>query len=342
MFASFVPSRRLLAALAACLVVYGFSPALAQEDPDELDAPVWSDLAPLAPQSLLLDAVTAGDRIIAVGDRGHVLLSDDGGSSWTQIRVPTRSMLTAVTSPDGKHVWAVGHDEVILHSPDGGRTWALQRFAPEETFPLLDVWFGDPEHGLAVGAYGLLLETRDGGLTWNDRRFDEEERHGNAIVQAVDDTLYIAGEFGFVFRSRDTGETWTALETPYHGSFFNALALPDGALLVFGLRGNLYQSTDGGDTWVSIPTETVSSLLGGSCFPDGTVRIVGLGGVVLTSHDGGSSFHTLTLPDRQALATVIPAGPTNTPLLLGEYGVRKKPELLQRTPKEAARGSDTR
>ena len=36
---------------------------------------------PLASKSLLLDIVIAQDRLVAVGERGHILLSDDDGNS---------------------------------------------------------------------------------------------------------------------------------------------------------------------------------------------------------------------------------------------------------------------
>ena len=121
---------------------------------------------PLAARSLLLDAATAGDRILAVGERGHVLISDDHGQSWIQAKVPTRSTLTAVAAADRQHAWAVGHDGVILHSADGGLSWGCQRFAPEDDRPLLDVWFADRERGLAIGAFGTVLATADGGDSW--------------------------------------------------------------------------------------------------------------------------------------------------------------------------------
>jgi len=288
-----------------------------------------ADPARLASRSLLLDAVTDGKHVIAVGDRGHVLLSDDGGRMWTQVLVPTQSMLTAVSSPDGNHVWAVGHDQVILYSADGGRTWTRQHYAPEEGAPLLDVWFENERHGLAVGAYGLLLETQDGGRTWTRRLFDEEEGHGNGLFQAPDGALYIAAEFGKVFRSRDNGATWEAVQTPYRGSYFGGLALPDGTLLVFGLRGNVYRSRDGGDSWEAIPTDSTASLLGGNLLPDGTVVIVGLSGNILVSRDTARSFESMNRSDRQALSAVVPSGRSGEVILLGAGGATRDTEILK-------------
>src|SRR5690606_23612359 len=77
-------------------------------------AAVLSIESPLAVTSLLLDVTHAGKRLVAVGDRGHILFSEDAGRNWVQARVPSRQLLTAVYFVDDKHGWAVGHDAQIL------------------------------------------------------------------------------------------------------------------------------------------------------------------------------------------------------------------------------------
>lgn len=279
---------------------------------------LWSEPAPLAERSLLLAATLVGSRVVAVGERGHVLMSE--GEAWRQVRVPTRGMLTSVAAPGGgPKLWAVGHDAVILHSADGGESWARQYFAPDEQSPLFAVWFENPRHGLAVGAYGLALETSDGGKTWRRREIDPEERHLYAITRDARGTLYIAGESGALFRSDDLGKTWRALESPYAGSFFGALTTAEGALLIFGLRGNLYRSSDRGQTWARIDTGTNASLMSGLQSTAGRIVLVGLGGTILVSDDDGRSFGTTNRADRTALTGVIEV-PSGALLLLGERG----------------------
>ncbi len=169
----------------------------------------------------------ADGRLVAVGEWGHVLLSDDGGGSWRQAEsVPTRVTLTAVTFTDAKRGWAVGHDAVVIHTRDGGETWELQHQAPEEEMPLLSVWFEDAEHGLAAGAFAMLLETRDGGETWRRRPLTsntDEDYHLNAIFRGPGDTLFIAAEYGSIYRSLDDGASWERLHPPYDGSFWGGL-----------------------------------------------------------------------------------------------------------------------
>src|SRR4029077_14681745 len=75
---------------------------------DVLDTP--AQISPLASRSLLQAVTKAGSRLIAVGQRGHIVVSSDGGKTWKQASVPVSSDLTAVFFADGMNGWAVGHD----------------------------------------------------------------------------------------------------------------------------------------------------------------------------------------------------------------------------------------
>ncbi len=295
----------------------------AETTPDDME---WAEMARLAPESLLLGAAEADGRIFAVGDRGHILVSEDGGATWVQARVPARSMLNAVTAIDGKQAWAVGHDSVILHTSDGGKTWERQYWAPDDACPLFDVWFEDANHGFAVGAYAYVLETKDGGKTWEQRDLDEEERHWYKLVEASDGTLFVGAEFGTVFRSKDKGTTWEALSTPYGGTYFGAATLKDGTLMIFGMSGKIFRSVDAGESWEPIVVDRTSGLQTGLQLADGTLIIAGLGGTILVSKDDGKSFRMANRPDRLGIASLVEVG-SNGLLLVGEGGIHRVDDL---------------
>ena len=165
-FASRSPRTRLLCRLALA-VTLGFAVARTADTGKSAGESAWK--APLAAKSLLLDVAARDGGLVAVGERGHILVSRDEGASWTQAEVPTRALLTGVFMHDGQLGWAVGHDAVAVRTRDGGRTWERVNYAPENEKPLLDVWFADAQRGLAVGAYGELLATSDAGATWEAR-----------------------------------------------------------------------------------------------------------------------------------------------------------------------------
>ena len=321
------PLAKALSLLSVCSVL-AFAAPLPLQAADA--ATITSIESPKAVTSLLLDVAHAGKRLVAVGDRGHILFSEDAGKNWVQARVPTRQLLTALYFVDDKHGWAVGHDSQILVSEDGGANWKLQFEDLEREAPLLDIWFRDVNTGYAVGAYGALLETTDGGKTWtdvSDRLDNEDGYHLNGITAVKDAGLFVVGEAGSMFRSADWGQTWEKIQGPYEGTLFGALGTASSnTLLAFGLRGNLYRSTDFGSTWqqVQLLSETGSlefGLAGGSLLKNGDVVIVGHGGSVLTSKDSGRTFTVINRADRASLASAVADAAGNL-VLVGQGGVQ--------------------
>ncbi|WP_338491222.1 YCF48-related protein [Pseudomonas trivialis] len=325
-------AARKVAMLATALSLLGaVALSTAVQAASDTTAPAVSAIeSPKAAKGLMIDVVHAGKRLVAVGDRGHILYSDDQGDTWTQARVPTRQLLTAVFFVDDKRGWAVGHDAQILASTDGGATWAQQFQDLKREAPLLDIWFNDASHGLAVGAYGALIETTDGGNTWNDvsdRLDNEDQFHLNAIAAIKDAGLFIVGEQGSMFRSNDNGQTWEKLEGPYEGSLFGVIGTAQAqTLLVYGLRGNLYRSSDFGSTWEQVELNAARGALefglsGATLLEDGAIVVVGNGGSVVVSHDDGLTFSVFNRPDRISLSAVTAAGNGNL-ILVGQGGVR--------------------
>jgi photosystem II stability/assembly factor-like uncharacterized protein len=281
-----------------------------------------------AANAAMLAVTRAGDRLVAVGERGIVLLSDDSGRSWRQVVTPVRVSLTTVTFVGEKIGWAAGHLGVILHTADGGESWVKQfdgiraaelvlaaaekRAAVEPDpdkkedllfsarrlvedgpdKPFLDLCFVNERTGFVVGAFNLIFRTTDGGVTWTpwlDRVENPMELHFYGI-RAVGGTFYIAGEQGMLLRSIDGGEHFASLASPYEGSYFGLVTDPAGSVIVFGLRGNVYRSVDGGDSWDKVETGIQVSLSAGIRLAGRGEVLVSQAGDLLVSADGGRSF----------------------------------------------------
>lgn len=279
--------------------------------------------APHAARALLLDGARIDDRLIVVGMRGHILVSDDEAESWRLASSPTWAMLTAIHMHDARLGWAVGHDATILRTVDGGETWQRVHHAPEEERPLLDVLFFDAKNGLAIGAYGYLLSTEDGGETWAPGSASEDDYHMNAVTSAAG-VLYVGAEAGIAYRSDDRGASWQSLEPPYSGSWFGAIALDASTVILAGLRGRMYRSDDGGSNWTRIPTDTKASLTSILRVGQEKIIVTGLDGVLLESRDGGRSVSLRRLPDRAGVSGALPLSDGGL-LLIGEFGVRRLP-----------------
>lgn len=288
------------------LVAAGLNlPAASSAQDNGGEAIRFAEKMPLAGETLVLDATPTSFGAVAVGARGHILISEDF-DEWRQAeRVPTRATLTAVDFV-GRTGWAVGHDAVILRTTDAGVTWERQYIAPEREQPFLDVLFLDEERGFAVGAYGLFMSTTDGGETWvEDAVVESQDWHLNAITRSSGGAIYIAAEQGIIYRSTDNGSGWTSTNLSYQGSMFDIIAMPDGDVLTFGLRGRAFRMVGDGESWQAVDTGTESSLNGGRVLQGGRLVIVGNNGVILESESGGDRFTRRQHPSDEPLAGVL-------------------------------------
>jgi photosystem II stability/assembly factor-like uncharacterized protein len=342
--------------------IFAAPAARAQRVEDSLDRPAVQTRR--AAQSVLLGVTRAGSRLVAVGERGIIVCSDDDGRTWSQARVPTSVSLTAVHFPDTAHGWAVGHGGIVLRTADGGNTWTRQldgrkaaelaldaaearaRAAPDAPAarrsladakrlvadgadkPFLDVYFENVKEGFVVGAYGLIFRTEDGGDSWQpwmDRLDNPKGLHLNTI-RAVRNVVYLAGEQGLLFRSADRGRRFERIETPYHGSYsVVAASLADGGLVLGGLRGNAYWSRDQGRSFEKVDVPVPVSLSAVVVLGDGSIVLGNVAGDLLRIGNGSRTVW-LVSAQRKAPIAALAQAEDGSIIAAGLAGVVRLPE----------------
>ncbi len=315
---------------------------------DVLDTP--STISPLSQHGLLLGLARAGGAVVAVGQRGHILWSDDAGGHWQQAAVPVSSDLVAVSFPTPKIGWAVGHDGVVLSTADGGHNWTrrldgrtlgdvlvsfykasgddkwraeAERFAAQGAEnPFLDVWFADANNGYIVGAFGLILKTTDGGDHWEPLMHltDNPKQLHLYAVRGIGNDVFVVGEQGTALKLDKASGRFKALELPYKGTLFGVIGR-DGVVVAFGLRGTVLRSTDAGATWQTVPTGLAVGLTAGTIDEQGQLVIVSQSGQMIISSDNGASFKPVKIDRPQSAAAVIAAN-RGTLVLAGPRGVQ--------------------
>lgn len=299
---------------------------LAGTRPDTLKRPALAirDVGNVA----LLAIAAAGSRLVAVGERGVIALSDDQGKTWRQSLSPVSVSLTGVRFIDAQRGWAVGHRGIVLHTEDGGLHWtrqldgntiaarmeqyaqrleqgsnideaqrraaaaARQMAADGADKPLFDLFFRDPRNGIVIGAYGLALSTSDGGQTWQpimDRLHNRRGLHLYSVTGAGA-RIYIAGEQGTFLRSNDGGVSFEPVATPYRGSYFALALRPSGAIIAAGLNGNAYRSADMGAQWHKVDIASRASLTAFAQDDGARLMLANQIGQVFASTDDGASF----------------------------------------------------
>jgi photosystem II stability/assembly factor-like uncharacterized protein len=268
----------------------------------------------------LTDIEKAGERLVAVGERGFVLVSDDAGKSWRAIGTPVVRALTGVAFNGDKVGVAVGHGGSLVRPEDGGDTWTEVPMDEAYGESLLGVTALGDGRFVAYGAFGMYFDTTDGGRSWAKRTILNEDfdRHISQVVQA-NGLLWLVGESGTMATCDALCTDYVEATAPYEGSFFGMVVARDGALLVFGMRGSVYRSADNGQTWEKVDIDTTASFNGGRTLADGRIILVGNAGLVATSKDDGRTFATQWSPASRGFSAVVEAG--DRLVVAGEAGV---------------------
>ncbi len=290
---------------------------------------------------LLLDVVQVPDskRVIAVGEQGSIIFSDDEGLSWQQAKAPVSVLLTAVQMVSARDGWAVGHDGVILHTRDSGLSWELQQSGQDLLQVQLSGLSQARENASATGD----LERED-ELSWqmDDIQIALEEGAMPTLLDLFfmdEQRGLVAGAYGRLFYTSDAGKTWSSLgyklPNPDRLHLNSLLLTRNGRLLVAGEAGLLVYSDDLGESW-----ESAHSPYEGSFFAlveNDHLYLLGLRGHLFSSEDGLDWQSEPLATEATLNAAVVSSGQL---YLLGQGGLlmRKRSDGFAALPEVSRNG----
>ncbi|USZ73487.1 WD40/YVTN/BNR-like repeat-containing protein [Natronosalvus halobius] len=213
--------------------------------------------------------------------------STASGSTWDRLDVPRPEVYAVTVSPDGTRLYAGTHPAHLYVSTDEGSTWTeldgfqelpsrdrwhTPRHRGESHVRSLGVSSDAPNRVVAGVEVGGVHVSDDNGETWTERRDDLQTAREDDLQYDVHHLLvvssdeYVASCGGGLYRTRDTGYSWTRLDTGLNQSYFQEAFAHRGTLyaaaqtlpptLPAGSRyrkqdvdAALFESTDGGDTF---------------------------------------------------------------------------------------------
>ena len=258
--------------------------------------------APLLTANLFLDVARAGTRVVAVGDRGSIVFSDDEGMYWRKAESPTGVLLTALCFADSRNGWAVGHDAVVLGTTDGGATWAMQY----SDVLAADADVEEPvEEDLAADDYDDYDDYSDEDYSEDYDDFSEEEApqdtSGAPLLDVVclgKDRAVAVGGYGYLLETVDAGKNWSrAMDRMdnQNGWHLNGIAHVPGSstLIAVGEKGLVFRSRDNGLSWKSLKSPYDGSFFGVTAMRDGAVVAYGLQGNLWITRDQGDTWRQI-------------------------------------------------
>jgi len=242
----------------------------------------------------------------AVGSRGTLLATVDGGKSWQTKSQPTADILRDVYFTDDQNGWLVceanlyelkGKDArtYLMQTTDGGETWKRIDIGRTDVNARLTRAIFSHGRGWAFGEEGAIWTTRDSGATWT--QLQSPTRHlllGGSFVDEYRGWLVGAGST--VIQTSDGGETWHVSRLTDSGQpaiRFAATSFVDNRLgWTVGTGGSVYRTINGGRTWQRQTTGVETDLFDVKFLDALEGWAVGAGGTIIYTNDGG--LHWIT------------------------------------------------
>lgn len=255
----------------------------------------------------------------AVGERGAILHTSDGGQTWQWQNGPVTATLQHVdfVSPQtgwilGTYRYRRGPDVVLLKTDDGGSTWIEQPIPSYSGFDYpTDMTWPDARTGwLTIDRQ--VFHTSDGGQTWQESTLPGRAHWWDSLVSADSQHAWIADDTDIVARTKDGGTTWTTHQitaTLLTDTFFlTDLTFVDPQNGWAVSRSDILHTVDGGQTWevqFTLDWEDRGYRLQISFKDTQTGWVWNSGGDLWSTADGGLTWEKRALPrTRYAIAFV--------------------------------------
>ena len=302
--------------IVAALVLFAFSP----REQDEVNGEQFN-----VRRIQFNDLTAVNDRLVAVGERGTIVVSENNGKTWQVTHrdddVPVT--LTNIAALTDSLLLAVGHDSVILRSEDGGLNWELIMRDGETGEPLMGAWSADGKHIFAYGSFGKFLISDDAGKTFTPQELPLFGEHLSAMDGDTGDVRIMVGEMGLVLRSLDGGTTWDKLDPFYQGSLFGVAHMNGTRWIAYGMRGHVFFTDDNGEQWKQVNSGSELPLYGHALSDNGKqMVIVGTAGILISLNDQGQLIKANNVSGLGTLtsAVILPSGNI---IVAGQRGLMK-------------------
>lgn len=241
----------------------------------------------------------------AVGSKGTLLKTVDGGQNWKPNTAPTVSIVRDIFFLDDQNGWLVCEANqyelkssldaraYLMKTTDGGENWQrveLKGFDVDSV--LVRVVFSRGGRGWAFGEQGAIYSTHDSGDTW--ARLKSPTRHlllGGVFVD--NDRGWIVGAGATIIQTSDGGETWYQSRLPQveKSVRFTSASFVDNRIgWAVGSGGNVYQTTNGGRTWQKQESGVYVDLFDVKFVDAREGWAVGAEGTIIHTSDGGSHW----------------------------------------------------
>ncbi len=196
-------------------------------------------------------AYASPTQIVAVGESGTTVLSNDGGATFTAASLDIGGQYGRLRLGPGGMLLAPGADGDVAISTNAGQSW--QVIATQSSQQLVDVAFASPTLGYALDVRGGLQRTENAGASWQTLS-SGTSTPARAMAALGANTVLLFGPLG-ISRAVNGGP-FQPLGGVAASARLSDYDIAGSAVFAFGVGSHsLIRSTDQGARWsgVSLP-----------------------------------------------------------------------------------------
>lgn len=277
----------------------------------------WCWQRPLPQGNPIYDYFYVNDKLgWAVGEGGTILVTNDGGVTWTAQNSGTELNLNKVVFVDAQVGWITSSNGQLLKTSDGGAHWLAVSTGQNETGARLAVV--DANNARFFNSWGSIVTTRDGGVTWTR---GQGSYYAPAFVPGSMTDVWAIGYYGSdpLQHSTDGGTTWTPVNLPpAEANLYRSVASVQFADASHGwvlgqesgyvagtqayvTRALALRTVDGGASWLAFTAPSSGQYYSNNYAMKFVDRNIGFAwssypGAILRTVDGGMSWQPASVP----------------------------------------------
>ena len=256
--------------------------------------PTWNSVPTPAPGCIWpgeVDALSASTAWMVCDGKGYRTV--DGGTNWSATAGEIASNASSIEAIDATTAFSVGWG-TITRSNDANVTWSSAMTGINVGSWMAQVSASPQTPGVvwSVDTSGSVYRSTNSGTNWAATAGQPQPFEALVIEAVNDSSAIVGGSDGIVYRTTDTGATWTRLRIPSNGALRDIVALDANHLLFAGVTGATYSTTDGGTTWLNGVAARDAASDTAAIDVDTIATTDGYGRIQL-SHDGGASWDAI-------------------------------------------------
>lgn len=209
---------------------------------------VWTELHPKVPRVNYWGVhFVNNDTGVAVGERGAVIRTTDGGGKWLNVNTPFNKTFRGIGGHSEGRIIAAGDSGIIILSEDYGESWRLVESGTNVRF--FNLQMINDKLGWIVGEGATALKTTDGGLTWLPQ-VTPLVGYPFYDVSFLDSLFgYITAWGGQILRTTDGGISWIVRQAGNPYTLTTIKAVTKQKAVALGFAGKHVYTSDGGESW---------------------------------------------------------------------------------------------